>query len=229
MKKPQIVVIGNIINETIIFPDRTIGPVLGSPAAYSSIVMSAVGAAVGLVSYFGPDTSEWMDTHLGYVDHLGLISGEKSTTNNLIYSGDGTKNVEYIYKAPVIMAEDIPAEYLECQYFYICPMDYEVDIEVNRMLYEAGKTVVVDMGGYGGATSYEHRTVFEQEGDRIVSQVARYCTIMKASREDLTHIFPDLELDAICNWSSHGERRRVWLRWAQRGVTTGAQESPVFM
>lgn len=196
----DVVVIGNIINETIKFPQRTIGPVLGSPAAYSSLVMSAVGTNVGLVSYYGFDTSEWMDTHLGNVDHRGLIEHERSTTDYLIYREDGTKYVEYTYKAPAIYEKDIPKAYLDSDYFYICPMDYEVDIGVNKMLHDMGKKVVVDLGGYGGATSTEHYTIHDEEGDRILSEVAKYSTIIKASREDLMHIAHGLDLGSIAGY-----------------------------
>ena len=199
-EKLDIVVIGNIINEMILFPDKTIGPVLGSPAAYSSIAMSAAGAAVGLVSYYGPDLSGLIEGALFKTDQRGMILTEKSTMDNLIYREDGTKKVEYMHKAPSIQAKDIPAEYLECEQFYICPMDYEVDIGVNKMLHSTGKNVVVDMGGYGGATSADHLTIFQPEGEEIVSQVAKYCTVMKASREDLTHIAPGMELDDICDY-----------------------------
>ncbi|MDD5017798.1 MAG: carbohydrate kinase family protein [Eubacteriales bacterium] len=199
-KQLDVVVIGNIINETIKFPNKTIGPVLGSPAAYSSLVMSAVGTRVGLVSYYGSDTSEWMSQQLDDVDHTGLILHERSTTNFLHYRKDGTKYVEYVYKAPDIFAKDIPREYLDCDYFYICPMDYEVDISVNKMLYEMGKNVVVDLGGYGGATSKEYYTIFDAKGDSILSEVAKYSTIIKASREDLTHIAPGMNLDSISRY-----------------------------
>ena len=199
-KRLDVVVVGNIINETIRFPDKNIGPVLGSPAAYSSLVMSAVGAKVGLVSYYGADTSQWMNLHLGDVDHQGLIEHERSTTNFLVYRKDGTKYVEYVYKAPNLYAKDIPAAYLDCDYFYICPMDYEVDITVNRKLFEAGKNVVVDLGGYGGATSKDHYTICEAKGDGVLSEVAKYSTIIKASREDLTHIAPGMDMDSISNY-----------------------------
>lgn len=200
MQKPEVVVIGNIINETIIFPDKTIGPVLGSPAAYSSIAMSAVGAGVGLVSYYGPDLDSLIEGALFKVDRSGMIPTGRSTTDNLIYSQDGTKRVEYMHKAPIIKEADIPRNFIECGHFYICPMDYEVDIRVNSMLHKAGKTVVVDLGGYGGATSYRHLTVFEPEGEKIISDVAKYCTVIKASREDLTHIAPGIGLDEVCDY-----------------------------
>lgn len=199
-KQLDVVVIGNIINETIVFPDKTIGPVLGSPAAYSSVAMSAVGAEVGLVTYYGPDLNSLIREALLKVDRSGMILTDRSTTNNLVYHEDGTKRVEYVHKAPSIMKEDIPEGYLDCTYFYICPMDYEVDIGVNRMLHEAGKTVVVDMGGLGGATSSEHLTIFQPEGEKIVAAAARYSTVIKASREDLTHIAPGMELDEICDY-----------------------------
>lgn len=202
MEKGQldVVVIGNIIHETIRFPHLTVGPVLGSPAAYSSLVMSAVGTRVGLVSYYGADTSEWMDTHLDSVDHRGLIEHERSTTNFLIYREDGTKFVEYSYRAPTISVKDVPKEYLDCDYFYICPMDYEVDINVNKRLHDKGKHVVVDLGGYGGATSKEHYTIHDETGDRILAAVAQYSTIVKASIEDLMHIAPGLELGSISEY-----------------------------
>ncbi len=199
-KRLDVVVIGNIINEMIMFPDKTIGPVLGSPAAYSSIAMSAVDAGVGLVSYYGPDLKSLIEGALFKVDRSGMILTDRSTMDNLIYREDGTKRVEYMHKAPVIMEGDIPRNYMDCEHFYICPMDYEVDIGVNRMLHEAGKNVVVDMGGYGGATSFEHLTIFQPEGERIVSEVAKYCTVIKASREDLTHIAPGMKLDDICDY-----------------------------
>ncbi len=199
-KRLDVVVTGNVINETIKFPEKTIGPVLGSPAAYSSLVMSSVGAKVGLVSYYGQDTSGWLTTHLQKVDHDGLIEHERSTTNTLNYRKNGTKFVEYDYKAPNIFARDIPDEYLECEYHYICPMDYEVDISVNKKLIQLGRQVVVDLGGYGGATSKDHYTIFETKGDRILSQAAKYSSILKASKEDLTHILPGMNLDSISRY-----------------------------
>jgi sugar/nucleoside kinase (ribokinase family) len=196
-KQLDVVVIGNIIHETIKYPSQTIGPVLGSPAAYSSLVMSMVGAKVGLVSYYGNDTKKWMDEILDRVDHRGLIMNERSTTDYLNYRENGTKFVEYVYKAPVLRIKDIPEEYLESDYFYICPMDYEVDIEVNRELFKMGKNVVVDLGGYGGATSKEHYTIFDTKGDQVLSEVAKYSTIIKASREDLSLIAPGMNNDSI--------------------------------
>jgi sugar/nucleoside kinase (ribokinase family) len=228
MNPVDITVIGNIINETIKFPDSTIGPVLGSPAAYSSIAMSAVGARPGLVSYYGPDMEKQLEEHLFKVDRRGMIKVEQSTTNYLIYNEDGTKRVEYLHKAPLIKASDIPGEYRKCGYFYICPMDYEVDIEVNKMLYEADKTVVVDMGGYGGATSYKRLTIFEPEGEKIISEVARYSSIIKASREDLSYIAPGMEVGEVCEYFfSKGAKQCVVTLGAEGGYYQRAGEKGV--
>ena len=48
--KVDVVVIGTIIKETIQYPTKKLGPVIGSPAAYSSVVMAAQGLQVGLTS-----------------------------------------------------------------------------------------------------------------------------------------------------------------------------------
>ena len=49
----DIVVLGHILNEKIVFPDREIYPVLGSPVAYSSVCMSSLGVNIGIVSKVG--------------------------------------------------------------------------------------------------------------------------------------------------------------------------------
>lgn len=230
MNPVDITVIGNIINETIKFPDRTIGPVLGSPAAYSSIAMSAVGGRAGLVSYYGPDMEKQLEKDLFKVDRRGMIKVAKSTTNYLIYSEDGAKRVEYLHKAPPIKASDIPGEYRKCGFFYICPMDYEVDIEVNKMLHDSNKTVVVDMGGYGGATSFKRPTIFEPEGERIISEVARYCSIIKASREDLRYIAPGLEVKEVCEFFfSKGAKLCVVTLGAEGGYFQRPGEKGVYV
>ena len=38
-KNLDVVTIGSIIKETIVYPDKQIGPVIGSPAAYSSCLL----------------------------------------------------------------------------------------------------------------------------------------------------------------------------------------------
>lgn len=53
--KPDLVVIGHLMEETIEFPDQTLGPVLGGVAAYFSVVASKLGTHTGIVSKIGKD------------------------------------------------------------------------------------------------------------------------------------------------------------------------------
>ena len=84
---PELVVVGHIINETIQYSDRTVTPVLGSPAAYSSVVASKLGIRTGLVTKIGKD---WPDEFLNAIKDAGVdmrgvkITG-RSTRNLLVY------------------------------------------------------------------------------------------------------------------------------------------------
>ena len=126
----DVVTIGNILKETIIYPSRTIGPVLGSPCAYTSLTISKLGLKAGMVSYYGSDYPKGMIDELRLVDKHGFIQHAYSTENHLIYREDGTKIVDYFKTAPVIQFSDIPAEYMNAQVFFVCPMNYEVSIDL---------------------------------------------------------------------------------------------------
>lgn len=185
----DIVVIGTIIKETIQFPNRTIGPVLGSPAAYSSLVMAAQGRKVGIVTYYGDDM-DGIIHEMDVLDQKGIMPFRHTTTNLLIYREDGTKYVEYQKAAPNICFDDIHEEYKKVGFFKICPMNYEVELEVVERLYEMGKTVFVDLGGYGGATSDVRHSVEEMHGKMVIDTLCKNSTIIKASEEDLQSIIP---------------------------------------
>ena len=53
-KQLDVVVIGNTVNETIVFPDKTIGPVLEVRLPIQAWPCLRL-ALVGLVTYYGPD------------------------------------------------------------------------------------------------------------------------------------------------------------------------------
>ncbi len=54
----NVVAIGHVLNETIVFADgRRKGPVLGSPAAYSSTATARLGVPTGVVTKVGRDVS----------------------------------------------------------------------------------------------------------------------------------------------------------------------------
>ena len=96
--QPDLVAMGHIVREHIIFPDRKTEEVLGSPAAYSSVTIARLGGRVGLVSRIGND----MPPHLlrpfreAGVDLTGLIvaAGEPTTATRLIYDQKGDKKIE---------------------------------------------------------------------------------------------------------------------------------------
>ncbi|MDD3818580.1 MAG: hypothetical protein PHG41_01915, partial [Actinomycetota bacterium] len=54
----DIVILGHILKEKIIFPDREIYPVLGSPVAYSSVCLASLGVDVGIVTKIGKNFPE---------------------------------------------------------------------------------------------------------------------------------------------------------------------------
>ncbi len=194
MTTVDIVVIGAIIKETIVYSDRVIGPVIGSPAAYSSLAMAAQGKNVGLVTYYGNDLGE-LFKEFEPINTKGVLTHTHTTTNRLFYREDGTKWVEYMKKAPVLYFDDIHEDFLMCKFFKICPMDYEVDPELVRRIHDMGKMVFVDLGGYGGATSSKRHSILTEKGRNIIGSLCRSCSIIKASHEDLASIFPNLSTE----------------------------------
>jgi len=150
----DIIIMGHVVKEMIYFSDRIVGPVLGSPVAYSSVVAGKLGAKVGVVTRAGKDMPDHLLSSIFQVvvDRKGIrIEGEKTTSSKLMYLDSGDKRIEYPQKAPIISFEDIPKEYLNCKLAYICTMDYEVPLDVITKLKELNIPLAIDLGGYGGA------------------------------------------------------------------------------
>lgn len=188
----DVAVLGHIVIETIVFPDnRGVSPVLGSPAAYSTVILSRLGDHIGLCTKVGPDFPRdfiKVFKEVG-VNLAGMsIVGKYSTRNRLIYSTSEKKHVEYLRKAPKIEFSDLPENYRDAKIYYVCPMDYEIETQTVKDLKKPGKKVIVDLGGYGGATSatYPHE---EESPPEITKQIIRNCDIVKASLEDCQYIF----------------------------------------
>lgn len=190
--KPDLIVIGHILNETIKLPDRTIAPVLGSPAAYCSVIASRLGVKTGIVTKIGRDMPRELlkvFSEAG-VDSRGIkTEGEASTTDLLIYDTSGNKRAHYLKRAPDILFDDIPEDYLGAKIIYVCPMDYEVPLETVRELSNLGKTLAVDLMGYGGATSSVHPDEKEQKNHRVLKDLVRHFHIVRASIEDCQYFF----------------------------------------
>ena len=216
-QKVDIVVIGTIIKETIQFPAKTIGPVLGSPAAYSSLVMAAQGRNVGIVTYDGNDM-DGIFSEMDALDKRGVMPYKYTTTNLLVYREDGTKYVEYQKAAPDIKFEGIHPDYLEADYFKICPMNYEVELDVVKKLCEMNKTVFVDLGGYGGATSDVRHSIKEEYGKMVIHTLCKNSTIIKASEEDLQSILPGRTAEEAVAYLVSAGAKNVVVTLGSRGV-----------
>jgi len=188
MNKVDIAILGHILNEKIIFPDKEICPVLGSPVAYSSACMASLGVRIGIVTKIGKDFPKDLLKVFNQleIDQEGIVMGKNSTNNELIYDKEGNKTVKFITKAEDIFFEDIPSSYLNTKIFYICPMDYEIDIKTIKKIYDLGKIMAVDIGGYGGGTSDTHPK--EKSGYEI-KELCPFFDIVKGSIEDYHHIF----------------------------------------
>lgn len=191
----DIVTIGNIVKETIIFPEKIVGPVLGSPCAYTSLALAKMGKRVGMVSYCGDDWKRIVDKELRLVDTQGCMKYMHTTENHLIYRDEEHNRVEYYKAAPVINGEVIPQEYLKATHFFVCPMDFEVNVEVCQMLHDMNKIVVVDLGGYGGTTSYNHFPIDTNRGYKLINDLCKYSTIIKASEDDMKYIMPGMKVE----------------------------------
>jgi sugar/nucleoside kinase (ribokinase family) len=185
---PDVVLAGHILNEKVVFPDRVLYPVLGSPVAYCSVCLACLGARVGIVTKIGEDFPRQLMSvfrEVG-VDTAGVHVGAVSTHDELIYQADGRKILRYVSRAPAIGYEDFPQQFLRAKIIYLCPMDHEVSLEGIRQLSLLGRTMMVDLGGFGGATSADHPLL---KDGRELRSLFRYFHIVKGSIEDLGHIF----------------------------------------
>ena len=184
----DIAVLGHILKEKIIFPDREIYPVLGSPVAYSSVCMASLGVDVGIVTKIGKDFPEELLKVFNEtkVNIEGIKICNNSTENKLIYDSKGNKRVEFLSKADEINFEDIPDTFLSAKIFTISPIDYEVRFNTIKSIYNLGRITVVDIGGYGGGTSKNHPVL---KNGHEIKRICPFFNIVKGSIEDYSHIF----------------------------------------
>ena len=193
----DVITLGYIFNENIVYPTHTIGPVLGGTVSYSSVCLGRLGTKNGIVSNISADTPEELlqPFYDAGIDTTGLNmrAGISTTKNLLIYDADGNKNIKYIEKAPLILIEDIPEKYFNAKVFYICPVDFEVPLETLKKIRSGGKyKIACDLGGIGGAhSSLESRKTYGNNVLNIIKEYMSSIDIAKASIEDCHHIFGD--------------------------------------
>jgi sugar/nucleoside kinase (ribokinase family) len=189
---PDVTVVGHIIIETIVFPDgEIITPVLGSPAAYSSVAMSKLGTRVLLCTKIGSDMPPELVEPFKKtgVDISGVkTQGKHSTSNKLVYTHFEKKRIEYMYRAPTILADDLGEAAIRARLLYVCPMDFEVPIDEVCKLGTRHGQIIVDMGGYGGATSSSHQHGDDRKLEELRS-LFEFASIVKTSLEDASLIF----------------------------------------
>lgn len=186
---PSLVSLGWFVKETITHPNGVVsGPVLGGCSVYSSIVASKLGIKTGIVTKKGEDLEEeFLDPlYQTKVDTRGIkTEGPHTTTIQLVYDASGEKELIYLEKAPEILFRDIPPEYHHVPMFYVCPVDYDISVETVRTIHEAGMTIAIDLGGYGGVHCEKN---FSIDPD-IVKEIVSYSHIAKASDEDCRRLF----------------------------------------
>ncbi len=183
----EVAVVGHILKERVIFPDRVLYPVLGSPAAYSSICLARLGNNVGIVTKIGDDFPRQLLEVFAQVGvrQEGVITTNASTTNELIYHPDGHKTLKFLTRAAKIDYADIPPEYLDAPIIYLCPMDHEIEEATIERLSQKRRFMMVDLGGFGGATTEKHPRV--KDGTEL-RRLCPFFDVVKASIEDLEYI-----------------------------------------
>jgi len=223
----DIIFLGHIVKEMIYFPDRIVGPVLGSPVAYSSVVAGRLGGKVGVVTRLGKNMPDYLLSPIFQVvaDRRGIkIEGEKTTSSKLIYLDSGDKRIEYPQKAPIISFEDIPKEYLNCKLIYICTMDYEVPLDVITKLRELDIPLAIDLGGYGGAHGQIHPSEEEKKRPTLLKPYITNFEVVKASDEDCRLLLGDRSdeeiIDIFLGWGV----KTVLITQGLKGVFVATKE-----
>lgn len=189
--KPALILLGHIVQEMIFFPDRTIGPVLGSPVAYGALMAARLGESVGIVSIAGDDLAPDLLAPLreAGVDLRGLrhIPGPQTTRTELVYDSEGNKVIHYPQKAPPLRFDDLPPDYLQARLYYVATMDHDLPLDTIARLGDLGGMVAVDLGGYGGAHSQPKAG--PQNGLTGLQEIVGHVDLVRASIEDCQRLF----------------------------------------
>ena len=226
MKEFDLIVVGHLLKEKIIFSDgREIGPVLGSPAAYTSIASAKLGLKVGLVSNIGKDMPEellkvFKETG---VDTEGIRIGDNTTTNLLIYEKVGKKRLKFLKKADDISFNDIPEKYFNAKFFLICPIDYEVGENLIVKLHQKGKRLSMELSGFGGASSGKNEKT-KKEKIEFLKRITKYFEIVKGGKEDCNCLFGNLdEKNILKNFLEWGAKISI-ITLREKGAIIGIKD-----
>ena len=216
--KVEIVVVGNIVKETIIRLKKIVGPVLGGPCAYTSLALAIAGVRTGIVTYCDDNYRKEIERELRLVDMEGIASYLYTTENHLLYIADEKNRVEYSKVCPVITYDMIPESYRAADVFLICPMNYEVDLQLIKRLAAENKTVITDLGGFGGTTSYNHFSVDTKRGKYLIQSLCQYSTIIKGSFDDMQYLLPNHSEDECLDYFLENGAKIAFITLGSRGV-----------
>ncbi len=187
----DLVAVGHIVGETIHYPDRTIGPVLGGPPAYSLVAAAQQGIRTGLVTKIGNDFPSTLlkPFQQAGVDITGIRNCDRSTMSQLIYDSNGNKEIKFPFRAANITADDIPEVYRGSRIIYVCTMEDDVLLENLAGIASAGSESAIDLGGYGGAHMSKIRRAQISDVQALAREAAGFFDFVKASEEDCSIIF----------------------------------------
>ena len=150
-------------------------------------------------------------------------TGPITTTNQLVYAPDGTKELKYLKQAPAITIDDVVESYRQAAAFHVCPLDYEVSVETATEIARLGKLMSVDLGGYGGAHVRRETYTKKQLSRAELMRLIRCFHVVKASDEDARLLFAGEGL------SDEASAQRLVDWGAKVGIVTrGSKGSLVF-
>lgn len=191
----ELVGVGHIVKEMIYFPDRTIGPVLGSPPAYSLVASAGQGTICGVVTKIGPDfPQDLLDVfETAGVNTQGIKKCSQSSTTQLIYDQQGNKEIRFPTRADYINASDIPEVYHQCRIIYVCTMEDDIQLDQLSAVVSVGDESAIDLGGYGGVHMGKQRRSRIKTIPAFAKEAAGHFDFVKASDEDCRMIFGPAE------------------------------------
>ena len=217
----DLIAAGHIVNEMIYSQGRTIGPVLGSPPAYSLVASARQGTKTGIVTKIGEDfPPELLEAFsLGGVDTRGISKCQNSSRSELIYSRDGNKEIKFPTRADFIKASDVPKAYKSCRMMYVCTMEDDVQLDQIPEVVKFGDESALDLGGYGGVHMSRKRRNQIEDLPSFALEAAGNFDFVKASDEDCRMIFgKDEAMEVFAKKLLRGKTRATLITLGSEGL-----------
>ncbi|CAI1492623.1 Cytidine kinase [Thermococcus nautili] len=173
----ELVVLGHVSIDTIVFPDGRRIEMPGGAAAAVATSASLAGAKVGLVTKVGEDfPRRWLEKLAQYVDIRGVqILPGKTIHIWVIYKPDGSVESPVERGVAERMGETpIPEDYLKAKIFHVAPIPPEEQLKVLERL--EGKRVSLDFN----PTYYE---AYLRKPDLVRELVSRSYMVSPNERE----------------------------------------------